>query len=103
MTLVTLHRQAPVVPDASTCKLCGARIGHTFQDHLLVGQPGTSQLRAVVCERCGQTLQNLFELCGPDISLVVQDTHPAVDSLVGLPSVTAKQSEMPTDNPGHKA
>jgi hypothetical protein len=103
MTLVTLHRQAPVVPDASTCELCDARIGHTFQDHLLVGQPGTSHLRAVVCERCGHTLQRLVELCGPEINLVVQDSHPALDSLVGLPRVTATQSEMPTDNPGREA
>jgi hypothetical protein len=89
MTLVTLHRQAPVSPDTSICRLCNAQLGGTFQDHLLVGQPGTSQLRAVVCEGCGQTLIRLVELCGPDISVLIQADHPSVESLVGLPRATA--------------
>src|SRR5687767_3476828 len=85
MTLVTLHRQAPVAPNISTCSLCSADIAGRLQDHLLVGQPGTSQLRAVVCERCGQTLLRLVELCGPDLSVLVQDGHPSVESLAGMP------------------
>ena len=89
MTLVTLHRQAPVVPNATTCSLCNARVSGTFQDHLLVGQPGTSQLRAVVCERCGQTLIRLVEMCGPDLNVLVQDARPSMESLVGTPRTGA--------------
>jgi hypothetical protein len=90
MTVVTLHRQAPVAPDATRCRLCEANLSGTFQDHVLVGQPGTSQLRAVVCEGCGQALARLVELCGPDLSLVVQDSHPSVQGLAGLPRTTAE-------------
>jgi hypothetical protein len=92
MTLVTLHRQAPVAPDAASCTLCSARITGTFQDHVLVGQPGTSQLRAVVCERCGDTLLRLVELCGPELSVIVQAGHPPVESLVGLPNIRPKDA-----------
>ena len=48
MKLVMLHRQAPVAPGASQCRLCDAGIEGTFQDHLLVGQPGTAQLTAAL-------------------------------------------------------
>ena len=96
MTLVTLHRHAPLAPDASNCALCSARISGTFQDHLLVGQPGTSQVRAVVCERCGQTLLRLVELCGSELSVVVQAGHPAIESLVGLPRVGRSESDPPS-------
>jgi len=97
MTIVTLHRQAPVAPDATRCRLCDANLSGTFQDHVLVGQPGTSQLRAVVCESCGQTLLRLVELCGPELSLVVQDSHPSVQSLAGLPRTTAEPKSQPRD------
>jgi hypothetical protein len=91
MTLVTLQRQAPVAPDATHCALCAARITGTFQDHLLVGQPGTAQLRAVVCERCGQTLLRLLDVCGPELSVLVQDTQQPIESLVGLPNAGRKK------------
>jgi hypothetical protein len=98
MTVVTLHRQAPVAPDAARCRLCEANLSGTFQDHLLVGQPGTSQLRAVVCESCGQTLSRLVELCGPDLSLVVQDNHPSVESLAGLPRTASEPTSVPRNS-----
>ncbi len=84
MKLVMLHRQAPVAPGASQCRLCDARIEGTFQDHLLVGQPGTAQLTAALCPRCGETLSRLAELVGPDFSLLVQEGHrPPVHDLMG--------------------
>jgi hypothetical protein len=100
MTLVTLQRQAPVAPNTSSCRLCDAGIAGTFQDHLLVGQPGTSQLVAVVCERCGQALTRLLELCGPDLRVLVQDAHPSVESLAGLPRTAPRApSEQPAEPP----
>lgn len=84
MNLVTLHRQAPLAPHAEQCALCQADIHNSPQDHLLMGQPGTSNLRAAICPRCGQTLARLVELCGSDITIVIQDQRPSMDSLVAI-------------------
>ncbi len=35
MQTLTVHRQAPVAPDATDCRLCDAPIAGTLQDHLL--------------------------------------------------------------------
>ena len=85
MNLVTLHRQAPVAPHAEQCALCEAVIGNNLQDHLLLGQPGTSDLRAAICPRCGEVVARLVELCGNDLTVLVQDQRPSVDSLVAVP------------------
>ncbi|MDQ3810788.1 MAG: hypothetical protein M3336_10905 [Chloroflexota bacterium] len=76
MTLVTLSRRAPVAPDAQSCRLCDDPIGGGFQDHLLVGQPGTAQVRAVICSRCGEVLARLIELCGNNLNLLARDEQP---------------------------
>jgi hypothetical protein len=73
MTLVTLQRQAPVAQDALRCGLCDAPISGKLQDHLLVGQPGTAQVQAVACERCGATLTRLVELCGSKLDILIRD------------------------------
>jgi hypothetical protein len=84
--LVTLYRQAPVAPHALICALCDAEIRNSLQDHLLMGQPGTSDERAAICPRCGQVLARLVELCGNNLTLLVQDQRPSLDSLVGVPN-----------------
>jgi hypothetical protein len=77
MTLVTLQRRAPVAPDLAACRLCHALLAGTFQDHLLVGQPGTAGTRAVICEQCGDAIAGLVELCGADLRLLVNDVQSA--------------------------
>ena len=73
MTLVTLQRQAPVAQDAVRCRLCDDVGAGKLQDHLLVGQPGTAQMQAVACERCGGTLVRLVELCGAKLDILIRD------------------------------
>lgn len=73
MKLVTLQRRAPVVPGATHCELCDVSIEGTFQDHLLVGQPGTPEHTTVICTECGETLRRLGRLCGPELSLLVPE------------------------------
>jgi hypothetical protein len=77
MNLVTLQRQAPVAPDMDHCELCHCIIRNTLQDHLLVGQPGTAGVRAAICPSCGQVLTRLVELCGSELTLLVQASQPA--------------------------
>jgi hypothetical protein len=72
MTLVTLQRLAPAAPNASTCHLCDASIGGSTQDDLLIGQPGTAEVRAVICTRCGDVVVRLVELCGSPMSVLVK-------------------------------
>ena len=48
MTLLTLHRQAPVAPDVAQCRLCDAPIRGTWQDHLLAAQPDARQFEAAI-------------------------------------------------------
>ena len=87
MKLLTLQRQAPVAPDAAECRLCDAPIAGTLQDHLLAGQPGTTQLEVAICPRCGEGLRRLVEVFGPELCLVVQDHRQAVERLIGGPAV----------------
>ena len=75
MKLLTLHRQAPVAPDVAQCRLCDAPIAGTLQDHLLAGQPGTTQLEVAICPRCGEGLRRLVEVFGPELCIVVQEHH----------------------------
>jgi hypothetical protein len=53
MTLVTLHRRAPVAPGVTCCQLCDLSIEGSYQDHLQDGQPGTAGVNGVICTRCG--------------------------------------------------
>ena len=78
MTLVTLQRRAPVAPGAASCHLCQSPLSGSFQDHLLVGQPGTASLRAVICNGCGDCIAGLVALCGHDLRLLVKDEQPPV-------------------------
>ena len=59
MALVTLQRHAPVAPNVESCRLCESHIGGRLQDHLLIGQPGTAELCATICTRCGDTVERL--------------------------------------------
>lgn len=72
MNLVTLQRRAPVAPDSDHCELCRSNIRNTLQDHLLLGQPGTAGLRAAICPRCGEVLSRLVDLCGAELTVLVQ-------------------------------
>jgi hypothetical protein len=86
MKLLTLQRQAPVAPDAATCRLCDAPITGTLQDHLLTGQPGLSRLEAATCQRCGEALRRVIEVFGPELCFVVQEHRQSVDRLIGGPA-----------------
>lgn len=85
MHLVTLQRQAPVAPGANRCELCRRDIRNTLQDHLLVGQPGTAGLHAAICPSCGEVLMRLVELCGNEVTLLVQDHMPAEGARLARP------------------
>jgi hypothetical protein len=82
MTLVTLHRQAPVAPNVERCALCDTQILNALQDHLLLGQPGTADVRAAICQACGTAVVRLVDVCGPELTILVQDQRPAIDNLV---------------------
>jgi hypothetical protein len=99
MQLVTLQRRAPVAPGAAQCRLCDAPIAGTFQDHLLVGQPGVAHLEAAICPRCGEAVRRLAELCGPDLSVLVQDHPQSVESLIGGPAARTTLTRAPADQP----
>jgi hypothetical protein len=86
MTLVILHRQAPVAPGATCCQLCDRSIEGSRQDHLQVGQPGTAAVDGIICTRCGETLSRMVGLYGSDLNVVVQNDRPAVSSLIGGPA-----------------
>jgi hypothetical protein len=86
MKLLTLHRQAPVAPDAAQCRLCDAPIAGTLQDHLLVGQPGTTHLEAAICHRCGEVVRRVVDLFGPELCFVVQEHQQPVERLIGGPA-----------------
>jgi hypothetical protein len=73
MALVTLQRHAPVAPYVVECRLCGAHIGGKLQDHLLIGQPGTAEVRATICVKCGDTIERLIAVCEGNFDLRVQD------------------------------
>ena len=75
MTFVTLLRRAPVAPDAAACRLCDADLAGAFQDHLLVGQPGTAQTCTVICTGCGDGLARLVEEFGTDLRIMVKDSQ----------------------------
>jgi hypothetical protein len=91
MTLVTLHRRAPVAPGATACRICSTPIAGSLQDHLLVGQPGTAELRAVICSRCGDCLAALVELCGAELRLLVKDSQqPIARSAADRPARAAE-------------
>jgi hypothetical protein len=100
MKTLTLHRQAPVAPGVAECRLCDAPIAGTLQDHLLAGQPGTSQLDAAICPRCGEAVARLVELYGPELCFVVHEHRQAVERLIGGPaarSAVARAPASPTD------
>ncbi len=78
MTLVTLQRRAPVAPGAASCHLCQNALGGNFQDHLLVGTPGTAAVRAVICAQCGDCLAGLIDLCGSDLRILIKDDQPPI-------------------------
>ena len=86
MTLVILHRQAPVAPGATCCQLCDLSIQGSYQDHLQVGQPGTAGVDGVICTRCGETLSRMVSLYGSELNFLVQNARPAVSSLIGGPA-----------------
>ena len=100
MTLLTLHRQAPVAPDVARCRLCDAPIAGTLQDHLLVGQPGATQLEAAICPRCGEGLRRLVEVFGPELCLVIQDHRQAVERLIGGPAARSARARAPAERAG---
>jgi hypothetical protein len=75
MTFITLLRRAPVAPDAAACQLCDCKLAGTFQDHLLVGQPGTAETRAVICTQCGDVLSRLIHVFGGDLRIVTKDSQ----------------------------
>jgi hypothetical protein len=75
MTLLTLLRRAPVAPEATVCQLCNATLAGSFQDHLLVGQPGTAETRAVICAGCGEALARTVELFGPDLRILLKENQ----------------------------
>jgi hypothetical protein len=99
MKLLTLQRQAPVVPEAATCRLCDAPIAGTLQDHLLVGQPGTNRVEAAICPRCGEALRRLVEVFGPELCFVVQEHHQAVERLIGGPAARTALARTQADQP----
>jgi hypothetical protein len=85
MKLVTLQRQAPVAPDARTCRLCDVPISGALQDHLLAGQPGLSRLEAATCHRCGEVLCRVIEVFGPELCFLVQEHRPSSRDLARGP------------------
>lgn len=98
MKTLTLHRQAPVAPGVAQCRLCDAPIAGTLQDHLLAGQPGTSQLEAAICPRCGEALRRLVELYGPELCFVLHEHRQAVDRLIGGPAARSAVARTPADH-----
>jgi hypothetical protein len=75
MALVTLQRHAPVAPNVVACRLCGANVDGRLQDHVLIGQPGTAEVRATICTACGDTVERLIAVCGGSLDLRVQDSQ----------------------------
>jgi hypothetical protein len=98
MKTLTLHRQAPVAPGVARCRLCDAPIAGTLQDHLLAGQPGTSQLEAAICPRCGEALRRLVELYGPELCFVIHEHRQAVDRLIGGPAARSAVARTPSNH-----
>jgi hypothetical protein len=98
MTLVILHRQAPVAPGATHCQLCDLSIEGSYQDHLQVGQPGTAGVNGVICTRCGETLSRMVSLYGSDLNFLVQNARPAVSSLIGGPAARSAVALAPVDS-----
>jgi hypothetical protein len=86
MTLVTLHRRAPVAPGVTCCQLCDLSIEGSYQDHLQDGQPGTAGVNGVICTRCGEALSRMVSLYGSDLSFLVQHDRPAVSNFIGGPA-----------------
>jgi hypothetical protein len=77
MTLITLQRLAPVAPHATKCRLCDAPIAGKTQDDLLIGQPGTAEVRGVICHRCGDVIVRLVEVCGTNVSVLIKGDQAA--------------------------
>jgi hypothetical protein len=99
MKLLTLRRQAPVAPEAATCRLCDTPIAGTLQDHLLAGQPGANRVEAAICQRCGETLHRLVEVFGPELCVVVQEHRQAVERLIGGPAARSALARTQADQP----
>jgi hypothetical protein len=109
MKVITLKRQAPVAPGAATCRLCDARVDGSFQDHLLAGPPGLAHAEAVICPRCGEAVRRLVALFGSELSLIVQEQEPRLETRVGGPArrtTAARRAEKaprPADSPAGRA
>jgi len=107
MKLLTLQRQAPVAPDAMTCRLCDVPISGTVQDHLLGGQPGLGRLEAATCQHCGEVLCRVIEVFGPELCFLVQEHRPSIDALASGPAVrnasVRARSTRNEDGPRNKA
>ncbi len=88
MKLVTLQLHAPVTPGAVRCRLCDGSIEGGVQDRVLVGPPGGSQLDLTICPVCGQAIQRLIEVAGPELSVVVQGGAPGVERRARGPSTS---------------
>ena len=78
MTLLTLHRRAPVAPGPTNCQLCDLSIEGSYQDHLQLGPPGTAGVNGVICTRCGDRLSRMVGLYGRALSFLVQNERPSV-------------------------
>jgi hypothetical protein len=99
MKLVTLQQHAPVTPGAVRCRLCEASIEGSVQDRLLVGPPGVSQLDLTICTVCGQALQRLVDVAGPELSFVVQGGAPSVESRARGPASSVASRRPPPSAP----
>jgi hypothetical protein len=96
MALVTLQRIAPVAPGAWNCRLCDAPINGSTQDNLLVGQPGTADVRAVICTRCGDALVRLVEVCGPQLNVLIkgENAMPATSGQTKTSELAATRNRL---------
>jgi hypothetical protein len=87
MTLITLQRTAPVAPNATTCRLCDVPIVGQTQDDLLIGQPGTAEVKAVICQRCGDAVVRLVDVCGSNnLSVLIKGETAPKESTGRKPS-----------------
>jgi hypothetical protein len=44
---------------------------------VLIGQPGTAEVRATICTRCGDTIERLIAVCEGHVDLRIQDAKLA--------------------------
>jgi hypothetical protein len=75
MTIVRLQRHAPEAGNATSCAVCGTTEARRVTDHLQVGQPGTPQQDAGVCEACGSVIGRVADKFGPDVTMLVNEAQ----------------------------